>query len=543
MPGALPRTALAVLMILGMSLPAGAQIFKVQAGTSTLFNADGGSIQFRAPNYDGQVGAGFVDDTLRFGASFRTKILGNTVTAGDETIRFDLPTDVFNNNHFFLARGLGVLHPYAAGNVYAFVGTTSEGFITPFFSATSNADRVGAVYFDRKISPRFRFLSRNVVSRRKTSIQAFEWKPERGVIFSAAAGMGSNQGYGAAGIDVDRENFKLKAAYIAAGKQFERIRTPAPLSSEMEKENISVAYRASRNVTFSATHQNIMQPPYQGQDFLRAAVNEVSSTVKVARFSFGGGVYRSTMAEHSNTGTNLFVSRDVTRRLSVAGNLFRSQPDAGAASKIYTVTSRFALNSRLSISGLASRTDNQNSFGAGGEFITNRLSLGVNSQIVYVPLNLQRPFQQAIGVNASAYLFGDLRATVASFVAPDGKVRYTFGFSRYFYRQQGLAVGSSGPTYRFAKFVVVGMVADERGNPIEGAAVHVGKQVAYSDGKGEFMVRLDKRGPYAISIASDEFITPGLYETVSAPATAAAQPEDGATPIHIVLRRVVAARP
>ncbi len=539
MTRALPRTMLAVVMILGTSLVAGGQIFRLQAGTSTLFNADGGAVQFKAPNYDGQVGVGFMDDKFRLGASFRTRIMGNTVTAGDETVRFDLPTDVFDSSHYFLARGLGVLHPYALGNVYAFVGTTSEGFITPFFSAASSADRVGVLYFDRKLSPRFRFYSRNVISRRKSSIQAVEWSPERGLKISGAAGMGSNQGYGAAGVDVDRQNFKLKAAYIAAGKQFERIRTPLPLAAETERENISIAYRPSKAISFSASHQNIVQPPYQGQDFIHAAVNELSSTVSRAKFSFGGGLYHSRIAGNSNTGTNLFVSRELTRRLSVSGNLFQSRADVGPASKIYMAGSRFTLNSRLTVSGLVSRSDHQTSFGVGGELTSNRLSLGVNSQMVYVPLNLERPFQQAIGVNASAYLFGDLRATIASFVTPDGKVRYTFGFSRFFYRQQGLAMGPSGPSYQFAKYVLSGVVTDERDNPIEGAAVHVGKQVAYSDRRGEFMVRLDKRGPYAILVAADEFIAPGFYETLSAPSIAAAQPEDAATPIRIVLRRVV----
>ena len=49
---------------------------------------------------------------------------------------------------------------------------------------------------------------------------------------------------------------------------------------------------------------------------------------------------------------------------------------------------------------------------------------------------------------------------------------------------------------------------------------------------------MSKHGPFPLSIAPDEFIANGLYETVSAPATVRAEIDDSATNIEVVIRRV-----
>src|SRR5512146_2270717 len=178
MPRSIPSPLLIALLMLGISAPASAQIFKLQGGASSLFGAQGGSVEFKTLNYDGHMGAGYLNDAFRMGAAVHTKILGNRLTVGDETVRFDLPTDVFGSSHFFLARGIGLLHsdkPRRADSVFVFLGATSEGFMTPFFTAARSADRMAAIYLDRKITPQLRFFSRNLISRRQSSIQAVEW--------------------------------------------------------------------------------------------------------------------------------------------------------------------------------------------------------------------------------------------------------------------------------------------------------------------------------------------------------------------------------
>jgi hypothetical protein len=82
------------------------------------------------------------------------------------------------------------------------------------------------------------------------------------------------------------------------------------------------------------------------------------------------------------------------------------------------------------------------------------------------------------------------------------------------------------------------LVLDDQGLPVEGAALHVGKQVAYTDSSGHFMLRFSKRGSFPLSIAPEEFLTNGVYQVVSAPSEVHAESEDNASDVQVVVRRV-----
>jgi hypothetical protein len=65
---------LALIFLLVSRLPA--QVFKIDGGTSDLFNADGGTISMKAPNYDATFGAGTFGGQFALGAVARTKVMG-----------------------------------------------------------------------------------------------------------------------------------------------------------------------------------------------------------------------------------------------------------------------------------------------------------------------------------------------------------------------------------------------------------------------------------------------------------------------------------
>ena len=130
-----------------------------------------------------------------------------------------------------------------------------------------------------------------------------------------------------------------------------------------------------------------------------------------------------------------------------------------------------------------------------------------------------------------------MQLTAASNVDPTGHLRYTFGMSTWVYRMSGMSSGHT-ETFSIAKFLVQGVVKDDQGNPVEGAALHIGKEVTYSDSTGAFLVRMRKHGPFPLSIVPDEFITNGLYEAVSVPSTVRADTDDAAAKVEVVIRRV-----
>src|SRR5947209_4401095 len=132
------RSTYALLLLLIWAGTGSAQVFRVQGGESTLLNAQGGSVEFKAPNYDGTVGLGFYNGRFEFGAETRYLFHGYTVLAGDDSVPFTLPTDVFDSSHYFSARGMGATRKYANQTFYAFAGTTSTSLGTGFVNAVNH---------------------------------------------------------------------------------------------------------------------------------------------------------------------------------------------------------------------------------------------------------------------------------------------------------------------------------------------------------------------------------------------------------------------
>ena len=97
----------ALLLYILLTAALHGQVFRVQGGESTLLNAQGGSVEFKAPEYDGAIGLGFYNGKFEYGASTRYQFHGYKILAGDQAIPFNLPTDVFDSSHYFSARGIG----------------------------------------------------------------------------------------------------------------------------------------------------------------------------------------------------------------------------------------------------------------------------------------------------------------------------------------------------------------------------------------------------------------------------------------------------
>src|SRR6266581_7056197 len=488
-----------VLIVLAMLLAgkAGAQVFRVQGGTSTLLNAEGGSVEFKAPNYDGSVGLGFFDGSFRYGAETRYLFHGYTVLAGDESVPFMLPTDVFDASHYFSARGIGATRKDDDGRFYAFAGTTSTWLGTGFFNAASSDDPVAMFFYERKINDQLKLFSRNILSRRQTFLQGLEYQPNHSLKASVTAGTGSNQRYFAASFDEETQKLAFKASYVITGDMFQRVTVISPMSSEVNKGNVQMLYKPTEFVTVTTGHENILEPLTLGGTMQQASVNQISTDFHIDKFYFGSGLFTSSASGRSTQGTNLYVGRRFGRRIEVNSNWFKSTQKGGESSTILSGTVRESFSSRFSLLQLISRTDGQTTFAFGGDFTSNRLMLRADYQNVYLPFRPDRPFEQALALNVALRVAGPLQLTAASNVAPDGHLRYSFGASTYLYRVSGMVFNANSPdSFSIAKYVVQGIVKDDQGLPVEGAALHIGKQVAYTDSSGRFMVRFSKRGPF-----------------------------------------------
>ncbi|MCI0353000.1 MAG: carboxypeptidase-like regulatory domain-containing protein, partial [Acidobacteriales bacterium] len=123
-------------------------------------------------------------------------------------------------------------------------------------------------------------------------------------------------------------------------------------------------------------------------------------------------------------------------------------------------------------------------------------------------------------------------------VAPDGRVRYTTSVSNYLYRYAGLMQGEQPLPANIGKYVVQGIVIDELEHAIAGAAIRVNNEIAFTDSEGRFIVRVSKPGRASLRVAFEDFLTPTIYELVSAPSQVDAALEQDAKTVVVILRRV-----
>jgi len=126
---------------------------------------------------------------------------------------------------------------------------------------------------------------------------------------------------------------------------------------------------------------------------------------------------------------------------------------------------------------------------------------------------------------------------------PDGSVNYIATAATYLYFGQFGGMQPNLVQTQLGKFVIKGRVVDEDGQPVDGAAIDFEGDLAFSNPEGQFLLRVGRPRDYRLTVRFEEFLLPGKWQVVAAPATVKALPEDRAVSHDIVLRRVIPAQP
>jgi hypothetical protein len=201
------------------------------------------------------------------------------------------------------------------------------------------------------------------------------------------------------------------------------------------------------------------------------------------------------------------------------------------------------------VAGLAARGAHAAALGArgpphrapGASLRTGIGELGADYQIVHQPFEPFRPFRSTLNLTARLQL-GGYSTSLGTYVQPDGSVDYSASGSTFLYmggfggvqpnRIGGAALG---------RYIVQGVVRDESGAPVEGAALMLGDEMTFTNSAGRFFVRAGRPRRYPLAVKLDEFLLPGTWQVASAPAELRAEAEDRAGAVEIVLRRTDAA--
>ena len=78
---------------------------------------------------------------------------------------------------------------------------------------------------------------------------------------------------------------------MLTGNSFQRISLATPLSSEVNKGNVQMLYKPLEFVSFTAGHQNLLEPVTLGGAMQQATVNQLSADFHVEKFYFGSGLF------------------------------------------------------------------------------------------------------------------------------------------------------------------------------------------------------------------------------------------------------------
>lgn len=523
--------------ILGSTCVAHAQVYTLSGGASTLYQAQGGNLTIRGPQFDAMIGAGMLDGHFYDGARLVRPFGQYKLAAGDNVMHFELPTDVFGTGAYFYTRGISLERPFDKGSVSVFGGETAESYETPLFEGSKGEHPAAAFFFRDRLTPHVTFAYDTLVSTRTTSIESLDWAPRDKTHFALSAGVGANQPYGAASVDLERTKYDVKASYVEAGSEFRRIAVEQPLTAEPDRGNIIVDFRPTRYLSFSGGRQDYLMPEDESLNSqeTRSTVNNVSGSVNVFKTSLSASLFQSVYTTNKNLSEAFTASRQITSKIHFLGSYLSShQKDQPSLSSLIGDVEE-TLSPRWTVDEIVTNANGQTSVSFGGSFLSNFVQVSANYQTYYVPARGSNPFEQAMIVDLQMHVMDGITLHAGSFVSPDGKLQYTADVTKVMSRDSAM----KGAVQRISldNSMIEGRVIDVSGQPVPGAALQLDKLTIYSDETGRFFVREHSPHTHQLSVLTDEFLDGGNYALVSAPPTVRGMRGEEGNEITVVVRR------
>jgi hypothetical protein len=519
-------------------------------GSSTLYDASGGSVLIHGPSYDLALGTGMIEGRFTGGGTLSKKIGPVKLSAGSEIVPFDLPTDIFNDFHVVYAMGGSVELKSEDRELFAFLGATSTHYMNPYFEGLDAERPVAMLRGTKKLRHGFRGGVEAELSGQSTVLASLSYKPKKALSIAASAGMGASKPYGAVSFDLKTAKLDFQAEYIAQGRGFRRLSDNALQAPEPTRGNVLVTWRPAKYVTVSGGQQSYAMPlscemhrlSQVGTSFpcrtATSTVDQVGVSFSVKRFGLSASEYRSNYNGMGNQARILSAEWTARKWLSVVTSYLESKPQqTGEVTNLIT-TAEERINSRLSLNQTVNSSDSgsgaQRSVGFGGGWISNLATFSADYQTYYVASRPSNPFEQALILDAQLNLGGGMSAHGQTFVAPNGRILYT---------ADAREVAARGPIEsprhtQMGRAAVHGRVVDVEGRPIEGAAVMINQRTVYTVSDGTFEVRESRRRGHSLVVLCDQFLDGKQYRVVSAPNSIKSELGDEDPGVSIVVEQV-----
>jgi hypothetical protein len=182
----------------------------------------------------------------------------------------------------------------------------------------------------------------------------------------------------------------------------------------------------------------------------------------------------------------------------------------------------------------------------GGGFLSNLFSISADYDTYYVPQRNSSPFEQALILDVQVNLFHGITLHGATFVAPDGGLRYTADAHALLARE-GIIRGSDQENTleraAIGTMLLRGRVIDTEGHPIAGAALMLDQLVVYTNDDGLFYVRERRPRSHQLKVLVNQFLGGGVYRVVSAPAVTRSSYEKNVPETVVIVQWVAPVAP
>lgn len=530
------RLVLVTVALSWLSVRADAQtVVEVQGGGSSLSDGYGATANFWRSGMDGWIGLGYLDG-FRAGAFLRRATnRGDTLGFGNSALIMRLPTDVFTPGYNLLVQGVSYAGGTQRTSYLLFGGASSAGIGAPAFQPTSIERPMGAFFLQHRVEPTVRLTAAAIIAERQTFLPGVQWQPTPDLTGGFVVGMGSDRPYAASSLLLRRGSLGVQASYSWNPERFRRVAVPTPNQTEVDRENIMLTYDVGPQFSVGVGRQNFVQDSADTAPVTRATGNTVFAGGRWRELRLTGGLYHSESNGIANLSSYFALGRELTRWLDTELFLLQSRPEGQSAVTTPVANLRWRISPRIGVSQQVSLHHGRPTVLVGASLVTPVGEFAADYQIVHQPLQPFKPFRSTLNLTARVQL-GSYSTSIGTYMRPDGAVDYSASGSTFLYMG---SFGGAQPQQiggGMARYVVRGIVRDDQGSPIEGAAVELNGEVVYSNSAGEFFLRTKHPQHYPIKVLLGEFLLPGEWEIVSAPETATAEDERRAAPVIIVLR-------
>lgn len=527
--------ALLTAAFVGSERLAAQTVVEVQGGGSSLIGGYGATANFWRGGVDGWVGLGYLDG-LRVGALMRHRLGRDTLRVGNDALVMRFPTDLFSTGFNLLVQGVSLGGGTDRTSYLGFAGASSSGLAAPSFQATSLEQPMGAFFVRQRLSPTVRLTGNLLLARRQTFVPGVQWQATPDLTAALVAGTGAGSGYAAAAATLQRGPLEVKALYAWNPGRFRRAEIPGPVQTESERENIAVTYNVGSSFVVGAGRQHFLQDSAGATAPIRATGNSAFASGWVHETRVTAGLYDSHAQGASNLSSYFAVGRDVTSWLDAELYLLQSRPSGQAATTTPIVNLRWRLSPRVRLMQQVSLHERRPTILFGANLITALGEFGADYQIVHQPFQPFNPFRSTLNLTARLQL-GRYSTSIGTYIRPDGAVDYAASGRTFLYMGGLGGVQPQFVAHTLGRYLVRGVVREEDGTPVEGAAIALNDQMVFTNSQGEFFLRTRHPERYALTVSLDEFLLPGNWAIVTAPAEAKAEPEEGGRGVEVVLRR------